>query len=536
MSGPEPPPGSQVPPPGAYTVPPAGQGPADAPVPPPGSVPATPGPPPPPAFQQVATPPPESSQPNWLLGLGIVGVVVVVALVVGFLLFGGSPAASPSPSLVARPTSSPPPPTAGPLTAPPPTTPAPSATPAGSATPGASAMPVGSVDPGPTGAPIPPDIASQIDAVVAGVPPLRQLEQLRPVPYVFITRQDFQAGLLDLLAEEMPPERMAAEERFLKRMGLLPDDADLEQMILDLYGSQVAAFYRPDTGTFYVIERDAPFGAYDKIIVAHEYTHALQDQHFDLEGTRISDPSQGDAVLAQLAAIEGDATLTMFQWGFANIPDEMASLGDAVSPTDLELLESMPPILRRQLEFPYGEGFFFALELYTSQLGNWEPINEALRNPPATTEQILHSEKYRAGEPAISVAMPNVAGALGAGWQETYTQTLGELNVQVWVGGGEDPIETIPGFPPEQPHSGAAAGWGGDRLAMYESTDGRWAIAWEIAWDTQADADEFLDRALELQGTLDGVSAIVLHGQDRVRLLLADGATTLADLEAALGD
>ena len=92
----------------------------------------------------------------------------------------------------------------------------------------------------------------------------------------------------------------------LKRLGLLPADADLDALASSsCTAARSLAYYQPDDGHFYIIQRDQPFGPSDKIVVAHEYTHALQDQHFDLEDNRIKDPTQGDAALGQLARDRG---------------------------------------------------------------------------------------------------------------------------------------------------------------------------------------------------------------------------------------
>jgi hypothetical protein len=473
-------------------------------------------------FEPVHTPPSEPARPVWPWALLAVALVVVVGLGVLFLAGGPGPGPTPSPTPAAVVTPSP---TAAPATDVPGSPPA---------TPGATPTPVGT--PADTPAASPTDVRAEIDAIVAQVPRLRQLEPQRDVPFEFVTREQFQVDLQDLIDEETDPEELATEERLLKRLGLLPEDIDLREAILELYGSQVAAFYRPDNGTFYIIGEPQRLAPYDRMVVAHEYTHALQDQHFDLEGNRISDPSEGDAALAQTAAIEGDATLLMIFWGRENLsPQEMASIGDSINPADLELLESMPPILRRQLEFPYSDGLFFSLAVF-SQSFNWAPIDETVRTPPVSTEQILHPEKYFDGEEPVTVELEDVAADLGQGWERSYAQTMGELNIQVWVGAGEEPEPGSPLEPPAQPHAEAAAGWGGDRVAMYESADGGWAIAWEIAWDTATDADEFIARAQALQGTLDGESEIVQLGPDRVRILLAHDAATLATLTAAMGE
>ena len=482
-------------------------------------------------FQPVHTPPPEPGPP-WVIALVVVLLVTLLGVLAVMLLTGGQAEPSPSPSAIASAS-----PTAAVQLTPAPTAaPTPSALrPTSGPTTTAGASPAG-----PARTSLPSDIAAQIDLVVSQVPPIRELEPERDVPYELITREQFRADLQDILAEEMDPERLAAEERLLKRLGLLPPEMDLAAALDELYGSQVAAFYRSDTRTFYVIGRDQPFGAFDRMIVAHEYTHALQDQHFDLEGTRITDLSEGDAALAQLAVIEGDATLLMVQWATQNLSlgELFEMLSQSLSPTDQQILENMPPILRRQLEFPYSDGFTFVSEIWEE--GGWQAVDAALGEPPPSTEQIMHVDKFRNGEQPISVQLADLSGALGAGWGLGYEQTFGELISHVWVAGGEEGPSTLPGLPPALRHAEVAEGWGGDRLQMYEGADGGWAIVWESAWDSQADADEFATRARELRSRLDGESSVVVVPQlgrpDRVRVLLASDQQVLNSLFGALGN
>jgi hypothetical protein len=306
--------------------------------------------------------------------------------------------------------------------------------------------------------------------------------------------------------QEEPPEWLAAEERFYKRLGLVPADADLNALIVQLYSSAVAAYYRPETGTFYVIQRDAPFASLDKIYVSHEYTHALQDMHFDLETNRVSDLTQTDAALAQLSVIEGDATLTSQQWMIDNLSDQeqLELVLQAFGELSQDQFAGVPLILRRQLEFPYAEGLLFTRDIYG--LGGYDAVNAAIQTPPASTEQILHSQKYYDAEAPVAVELVDLAPLLGEGWSNVYQQTMGELGLQVVATGGQQPPVNIPGLPAEWPHQEVAAGWGGDRLAMFENAaTGAWAIEWETAWDTTADADEFSTRLSELAATFQGV-------------------------------
>lgn len=365
--------------------------------------------------------------------------------------------------------------------------------------------------------------AAQIDAVISQMPAIRELEPLRDVPYQMVTRDQFKADLQTMFDDEVDLTVLAAQQRLYQRLGLLPAGADLRQLLLDLNGGAVAAYYRPDTGTFYVIDSDRPFGPLDRVYVAHEYTHALQDQHFDLQTTRITDPAEGDAALAQLAVIEGDASTAMMLWAAQNltVAERLQMLAVSLNGTDQQTLDAMPPILSRQLTFPYGEGMSFVAAL--QQQGGWAAVNRAVQHPPPSTEQILHREKYDAQDVPIAMSLPDPSAALGGGWAQVDAETVGELSMQVFVAGGQQPS-----------HAEAAAGWGGDRIYEWEGPDGAWAIGWISAWDTAGDADEFAARVGELKSGFSGPAQVDRADHNGVRLLVASDAATLSALATAL--
>ena len=116
-----------------------------------------------------------------------------------------------------------------------------------------------------------------------------------------------------------------------------------------------------------------------------------------------------------------------------------------------------PYIAIRTFVFPFAEGLDFAVQLFQSA-GNWSLINQALETPPASTEQVLHLEKFAAGEMPISVEMPDLGRVLGGGWKHVRTGVLGELFITAW-------LETD--FSP-QAASIAATGWGGDAYSLFE--------------------------------------------------------------------
>lgn len=365
--------------------------------------------------------------------------------------------------------------------------------------------------------------------VISEVPELRELEPLAEVPFRIIGQEQFERELRGEFLAENPPERIEAEEQAFVRLGLLEPDADLEELVLSLYGSQVAAFYSPQTAAFTVIARAGfEFGPDDEVVVAHEYTHALQDQHFDLEATQVTDPGEGDRALASLALIEGDASTLMLDWAQANLTFEelLELLSSSLNPTDQALLASMPPVLRRQLEFPYVDGLSFAMSL---RAGGWDAVDAAYADRPVSTEQILHPEKYDSGEAPLVVDVSDPSAALGAGWSESYRQVVGELITGVFVADGAEAPSPVPGLPVPLPNAEAAAGWGGDRLVSLDGPNGAWAVVWDTRWDSAADAAEFEAAADDAMADLSGAHEIapgpVGEGDGRVVLIASDEAT-----------
>ncbi len=366
------------------------------------------------------------------------------------------------------------------------------------------------------------------DAVETQVAALRGLEAVRPVPRQLITGDELRAMLTKQFDEETPPAYLAAEERFYKALGLIPADTSLRTLTLDLLSGGVAAFYRDDQGRIYVVSKTGAPGPTERFYFSHEYDHALQDQHFTVFKDQKGILDQGDRILARQAVYEGDATLTMTQWAAANLkPDELLQiLGASADPEASAALANAPAILRAPLEFPYTTGFGFIQRAFGT--GDWAAIDALYGRMPESTEQILHPEKYAAAEAPVKVAMPaDLAKRLGAGWTVPVQDTFGELQMGVWLKeSGVDPTLA----------TAAAAGWGGDRLAVIEGPDGAWAVAMRTAWDTTADAAAFDTAATTALGKAQGVSRVLPGAGGKTRwILVANDAGTLGKVASALG-
>lgn len=300
------------------------------------------------------------------------------------------------------------------------------------------------------------------------------------------------AGIKKLTSESFrrdnPPELVAANERLLKGLGLINEGDSLEDLYLEMLGSQVAGMYDPDTKKMYVVSKDGELGPTEKTTFAHEYSHALQDQNYDLSSFDLAEVGEGDRGYARLALVEGDATLLMTLWQLDRLTQEefVRLLGESMDPEATRILNELPPILVQSLLFPYTGGLNFVQCLYAD--GGFARIDAAYDDLPASTEQILHPAKYLAHEPPIDVDLPDdLATRLGDGWSVGLEDTSGELQLKLWMeyagGGGGGPVDA------------AAAGWGGDRTTLLNGPDDAFVIVITTEWDSPSDAAEFIARA-----------------------------------------
>jgi hypothetical protein len=300
-----------------------------------------------------------------------------------------------------------------------------------------------------------------------------------PVEIDYLSYEALSAYLHALVETDYPPAEADADARLLTAFGLLDPGTDLRALRVRLLEQNVAGFYdeRPDKRRLYVVSEERRLTALNQIILAHELRHAVQDQYalvHELLPESVGDFD--DRRLALLALLEGDATLVMEL--FVRRRLEMEGKGTMPEMEDIALpstaLKDAPAVLRDQMELPYEMGLPFVRGLMRK--GGWEAVTRAWCEPPDSTEQVLHPEKYWSREkpetPTLSYAPPK--GAL------LKEGVLGEAFVRTLLGG--------------KANAGAAAGWGGDRFRVWD-VSGRTLLVWASRWDTEADARE-LDAAL----------------------------------------
>src|SRR5438105_4066124 len=238
---------------------------------------------------------------------------------------------------------------------------------------------------------------------------IRQLSILRPVQSSTQSRAEIERTLIKNLDEDMTAAQAHASELALRKLGLAPAEFQYRALLIRLLTEQVAGYYDPKTQQFHLADWIDLDGR--KPIMAHELTHALQDQHFDLRRFEHWPKGDSDAELAAHALIEGDATLVMVLYVSSN-PMRALTFLKSLGATGVSTkeLDQAPRVLRESLLFPYQEGLNWTRALYKQ--GGWQEVSQAFTTLPQSTEQVMHPEKYFAHEAPVKVTLPDVTNLL----------------------------------------------------------------------------------------------------------------------------
>jgi len=331
-----------------------------------------------------------------------------------------------------------------------------------------------------------PRAPAAVRAVQSDVTELRGLRFRRQVPVTIESPGKLARRLVRTLDAETDEAREARQGRALAVLGELPLGTDLPRLLRRIQAESVLGFYLPGRapkGRLYV-RSSRGLDPYARVILAHEFTHALTDQHYDLtRSDRLAAAiGRDDEETAYSALAEGDATLVMQRYLRERLtPAEQAAAGLASAGDRTPRRDAAPAVIREPMLFPYQEGLRFVFLLY--QAGGWAAVNRAYRDPPTSTEQILHPDRYlvRRDRPQ-KVTVPDVSGRLGAGWGRGTEIGFGELDVRLL-------LHTR--LPPSTAEA-AAAGWDGGRLRTFERA-GRTALVLRTVWDSSAEASEYCD-------------------------------------------
>lgn len=355
---------------------------------------------------------------------------------------------------------------------------------------------------------------NSLQSIQAQVEQLRGLSALAQPPVQVLGRDALHQYLVDELERDYLPSERESDQKELTALGLIQPSDDLLQIQLSLLSEQVIGLYDPSTRSMFVLGDTG--GPVARITYAHEFTHALQDQHYDLRKIAPKHPESNDRSLAVHALIEGDAVMLQTRWALANLgPRELDQLAHSGVSGD-DVLMHVPAIVRAELLFPYVDGLTFVRQAYRRAGNSFSGVDDAFRNPPTSTAQILHPDEYMDGIQPVDVSLPDLSATLGSDWRRVGSSVLGELDTRVLLEQYGDNLEARQ----------VAAGWNGDRW-QYVETGGQWAIVLASSWESDRAAAQFFDaygRGLQTRFS----DAVVDVASDREMALTS--ATAAADL------
>jgi hypothetical protein len=244
----------------------------------------------------------------------------------------------------------------------------------------------------------------------------------------------------------------------------------------------------------------------ERLTYSHEYTHALQDQNYDIKNglNYYNDACEVDTerCAAVQALIEGDAYTSEAIWvqNYSTSQDKQ-QIDAFYSSLKSPVYDSAPDFIKDDFMFAPNQGSTFVQDLFNN--GGWAAVDAAYHNPPVSTEQILHPSLYPSDKP-IPVDLPDLVAALGEGWREVSRNQMGEWDIYLILARGVNANARLD----DTTAAAAAAGWGGDEyLVLHNDATDSTVFVMKTVWDTTNDAAEFSSSFEKYANTRFGVKA-----------------------------
>jgi hypothetical protein len=323
---------------------------------------------------------------------------------------------------------------------------------------------------------------ADVPAMTGDLTAITGMKLRHPVPCAFITRDQVNQFLKGRVKEVASPEEIRAEELTLKKFGLVPPDFDLAKSTVDLLTEQAAAFYDYNRKKLFITESGD--GESQQPVLAHELAHALADQNFNLAKFIKQGRKSDDGSTARLAVMEGQATWIMSEFLARKAGEtlktspalvtQMSTMSDGGA-GQYPVYDQSPLYLRRTLIFPYTKGMLFQNAIV--QRYGQEGFAEVFRNPPVSTQQILHPDDYFAGTKPADPPLPDAR--LPRGYKALIGGTMGELDISVLLEQycGKDRAREI------------SSHWRGFNFELRENKKaGRVVLLYGSQWDSEAAA------------------------------------------------
>ncbi len=333
----------------------------------------------------------------------------------------------------------------------------------------------------------PANLLDQADQVLKEMSEMTGLPIKEPLKKEIINREGVRKYLVENLHREMTPEELHAEEASLKAFGLVTREFNLEKFLINFYTEQAAGFYDPVRKTMFIADWIPP--EMQRLALAHELTHALQDQNFGLEKFLRAVKSDDDALNARQALVEGYATAAMMQ---ALLKPMSLTAFPALEPIMSQVIDkqfqefpafsSAPLFFRFQALFPYIQGMTFMQR--GLQLGGWERLNQTFSRPPDATKEIFQPNVYFQKEslPRVSLPQPPALEKI-QGLKFLTENTMGELGYYGLLAqlASEDEAKRL------------GNNWMADHYLVYEDSNQNYTLVARTRWSSPDMASSFFD-------------------------------------------
>ena len=377
----------------------------------------------------------------------------------------------------------------------------------------------------------------QAASIEVSIARIRELDFTRPVPVVINTPDQAQQAIIAQIARDHSDEDLRIGSASGTMTGLYPLNIDLKRQTVELLRNQIIGFYNPDTKQMVLVQQPQNHASVDlqgfepdmgAMVLAHELTHALQDQHFGIEKLLNRVKDNDDQTLALKCVAEGDATLAGFGYvagrlEAANVKLLVSQL-DALPANSTAQGHDIPLAVTVPMLFQYSSGSHFVAEAW--RRGGWSAVDQLYRNPPRSSQQIMQPELYfDHPAPPVHIELMGYEDLL-TGWKKVDDDTYGELLLKLIFQRN---------LPPQSPAFGTLPRWAGDRIITLQK-DKELTLLWLIVFHDQAAAREFADTYSKILDHLGGNSnphGIATHAA-AVFMAIGPGARDFARLQPAV--
>ncbi|HJY85628.1 MAG TPA: hypothetical protein VKE24_02220 [Candidatus Acidoferrales bacterium] len=299
------------------------------------------------------------------------------------------------------------------------------------------------------------------DEVLTEMSKLLSLPVLVPLKKSVRTREEIREYIIRRMKADKEPQKRYADQKALEKFGFVPKGFGVEAFLVELLTEQIAGLYDPKAQEFFIADWISP--ADQRVVMAHELTHALQDQHFQVDPWMDAAKPNDDAELARDAVLEGSATAAMVDYLLRGQAHGIRDMGELDVSQFLGELDKSPELakaplyIRDELLFPYVAGTTFTQRFLRANSG-WADFHKVFEKPPVSTQQILHPDLYLKGLAPKQVTLPDLARLMRSGWRELDQNVLGEFGFE----------ELLKQFLGRQRATRLAPAWVGDRYAVFE--------------------------------------------------------------------